>query len=514
MPEIDYGSHAASAPPPAGAIDYGSHGEQESGQGLASQASDLVSHAWNQFSGAVTGTIAALHHPIEAISTEKQRSADLLGKAADAWKKGDKGAALDFAAEAVPVLGTLNKQSQQEFLKGKYGAGFGDLLGFFGAAKLGEKAPALIKGTAEAIPKAAGKLSGELKTPGTAQIIAGTGEVIGGVAAVTHEPIGGLATAAYGIRQVQKGLAARRAALTAKLQNAQAATRAAQETAAKATRPPDVQPMTPQIDTSTELSPEADAAITARRAARELQPPPSPPGWTRAPGAEVAAQPTPSSGAPIQSMAQIPSMPVGIRPAEAAAPEATAAPAATSAVPGDLLDQISVSLAGKRFDRLTPQAQATVQNVADQMKARAAGPPAVAQAIEPTAPPEAVTPTAQVIPFKQPEIPKEVYEQTARAEKVKNWADLFEQHGIDAEDVKLMAEHTPGSEIGEQWSKLAEASGLKIPSLTTTEQIVKELRSRKTKLSPQMEQKLKLSGAMSTAENLRDIMALDSATKQ
>lgn len=464
-PATDYAALAEKARQSTPSVDYNALAEQARQQPAAtpqpqesSQLGDLFGHAWDQFTGAIQGAVQTVRHPIDTLSAEKQRTTGLLGKAADAWKAGDKGAALDFASEAVPVLGALNKQTQQEFLAGKYGAGFGDLLGFFGAAKLGGKAAEgvgkVVAAAPEMLPKAAAATTAAVKAGGK-DVAVGGAKTAAGVALAKAGPLGeigdvmaGVPIIKTGLQQVAKGaqagykagkdaLSARVAAAVQKATEESKPTAASPEASAGQGATPES--ITPDVSEPVDIS-TTDAAARAKRATNIKN--------------QVNWQPGEIAPAPARDPAKV--LQFGKR--GAAAESATAPESATPT--------------GK-----TPTAEATAE-------------PAVKQ-----------------IPFKAPDVAPEVFADKARGEKVDALAQLLHKGGIPASDAARMT--------AADWKLAAQGAGVKPPSAQSVILTLSKLKKLETssRISTNVVDKLRKAGALDAAQKIADAMGEPDAAR-
>ena len=267
--------------------------------GLGQQASDFFSHTWNGISGAVSGTASAIRHPLDAIDAahaELTRSADEIQKGKDAWKAGDHAKALAHWKLAVPVMGPMSQQMGEEEQRGQGGAEAGDFLGFMAGAKLLHEAgkavpkiPDAARGAASGIKIAAEATADAVKNP--ADLVGRAARAVPDVVtdkvlpkverAATLSPAAqdAIKIAPGGSNIVAAASSTARAARTANrfIRTAQGlgqdappvkgAAPASGVAYPGAQDPAAVQSRAPAIDTSTELSPEQEAALAARRGA-------------------------------------------------------------------------------------------------------------------------------------------------------------------------------------------------------------------------------------------------------
>lgn len=270
--------------------------------GLGQQVSDFFTHTWAGVSGVVGGAGSlvkdAFTNPtaiVDAAHEELKRSADEIQKGKDAWKAGDHGKALAHWKLAVPAIGPQAANMREEGERGEGGAEFGDFVGFMAGAKLLHEAgkavpkiPSAARGAASGVRTAAEATVDAVKNPANAVGNAARAvpeSVTSGLAkvekAVTLSPaaqdaikiapggsnlVAGANTIARGARTAQRFLkAGQRLGVEAPPEPARTPTGVAHPGAQD---PAAVEPRTPQIDTSTEQSPEQEAAAAGRQAVR------------------------------------------------------------------------------------------------------------------------------------------------------------------------------------------------------------------------------------------------------
>jgi hypothetical protein len=112
---------------------------------------DFAGHTWDALTGAVTGPVKAVLHPIDTVSAILRDAADEIGKGKEAYEKGDYDRAAEHFKYALPVAGPLLRQMRQETDAGDYGAALGDITGFVAGGKMLHAAPAVLKRTAKAV---------------------------------------------------------------------------------------------------------------------------------------------------------------------------------------------------------------------------------------------------------------------------------------------------------------------------------------------------------------------------
>lgn len=262
--------------------------------GVGQQLSDLFSHTWAGVSGAVEGAASAVRHPLDAIDAAHEglkRSADEIQKGKDAWKAGDYGKALAHFKLAAPIIGPQAAAMREEGERGEAGAEAGDFLGFMGGAKLLSEIPK--------IPGAARGAAGGLRTAAeaTADAVRNPANAVGNAARAVPESVTSalskvdratqLSPAAQDAIKIMPGGSSAVAAASTAGRVARNANRfIARAKGLGAEAPPEparipssvpypgaqdaaaIEPLTPQIDTSTEQSPEQAAAAAGRQAVR------------------------------------------------------------------------------------------------------------------------------------------------------------------------------------------------------------------------------------------------------
>jgi hypothetical protein len=353
--------------------------DHQEAPGLGQQVSDLFSHTWAGVSGAVGGATSAIRHPLDAIDAAHEglkRSADEVEKGKKAWAAGDHAAALAHWKLAVPIIGPQAATMREEGERGEAGAEMGDFLGFMAGAKLLHEGGKVIVKTPGAVPAAA---SGVRTAAGAAiDAVRNPADTVGNLAravpdvvtntilpkveqAATLQPgtadalkilpagsnivgaantIARLARRARAGIQTAQGLGSEAPPVPARTP-AGVAYPGAQDPNAVASR-------APQIDTSTELSPERLQELEARRTAGQPQ------VFTEADVAPTAA-------------------PESSQPAESSPPK-----------PAELLDEIAIGMAGKPFEKLTAGEQTGVLRVAGRLATKMSPPAAEAPVVAQT----------------------------------------------------------------------------------------------------------------------------------
>lgn len=289
------------------------------------QLGDFGSHLWDMLKGA-----ADPHNGINGAMKALDQTGTELTAAKDALKSGNYNRALYHTVRAVPVLGPLADQAQEEVSKGDVGAALGDTAGLL-IANRGARA---IPEAAAAIPEIPGKIADIAAKPGVRPIAAGAAEVAAaGPALYAGHPYVAGGAFLRGVQNIKAGLAARRAAAqpVAPIQEP-----GVTDPANVVTREPQFEEMPPAPPARPFVSPETPA------------PPAQPPSV-------ITKEPQ------FEEMGPIPPQ-----------REFTPQPKANPVEEGVTLDAIGKSLAGKRFSALTPAQQTTARQLASRLGSKTA----------------------------------------------------------------------------------------------------------------------------------------------